>query len=43
MIGQFTLAIREGLRLTPDFASLLQVYPTYSTAISQAAGEATYG
>jgi pyruvate/2-oxoglutarate dehydrogenase complex dihydrolipoamide dehydrogenase (E3) component len=43
MIGQFTLAMAKGLRLTPDFGNLVQVYPTYSTAVSQAAGEATYG
>ncbi len=44
MISQFTLAITEGLRLTPDLATtnLVNVYPTYSTTISQVAGEATY-
>jgi hypothetical protein len=31
------------MKLTPDFANLIQVYPTYSTSVSQAAAEATYG
>jgi pyruvate/2-oxoglutarate dehydrogenase complex dihydrolipoamide dehydrogenase (E3) component len=43
MIGQFTLAVGRDLRLTPDFANLVQVYPTYSTSVSQLAAEATYG
>ncbi len=43
MISQFTLAIKHHLRLTPDFANLVQVYPTYSTSVSQTAGDATYG
>ncbi|HUF52970.1 MAG TPA: FAD-dependent oxidoreductase [Dehalococcoidia bacterium] len=43
MIGQFTLAIQNKLKLTPDFGNLIQVYPTYSTSISQTAAEATYG
>ncbi len=43
MISQFTLAIGNGLRLTPDFGNLVQVYPTYSTSVSQVAGEAVYG
>jgi pyruvate/2-oxoglutarate dehydrogenase complex dihydrolipoamide dehydrogenase (E3) component len=43
MIGLFTLAMSKGLRLTPDFANLVQVYPTFSTSISQIAAEATYG
>jgi pyruvate/2-oxoglutarate dehydrogenase complex dihydrolipoamide dehydrogenase (E3) component len=43
MISQFTLAVNRGLRLTPDFGNLVQVYPTYSTSISQLAAEATYG
>jgi len=45
MVSQFTLAMTEGLRLTPDLAttSVINVYPTYSTTISQLAGEATYG
>jgi pyruvate/2-oxoglutarate dehydrogenase complex dihydrolipoamide dehydrogenase (E3) component len=43
MIAQFTLGIRRGMRLTPDFGNLVQVYPTYSTSVSQLAGEATYG
>jgi len=42
MIGQFTLAIKHKMRLTPDFANLIQAYPTYSTSVSQLAGEATY-
>jgi pyruvate/2-oxoglutarate dehydrogenase complex dihydrolipoamide dehydrogenase (E3) component len=43
MIGQFTLAIKNKLKLTPDFGNLIQVYPTYSTSISQTAAMATYG
>jgi len=43
MISQFTLAVNRGLRLTPDFGNLVQVYPTISTSISQLAAEATYG
>lgn len=43
MIGQFTLAISKRTNLTPDFANLIQVYPTYSTSIAQTAAEATYG
>jgi pyruvate/2-oxoglutarate dehydrogenase complex dihydrolipoamide dehydrogenase (E3) component len=43
MISQFTLAMNQGLRLTPDFGNLVQVYPTFSTSISQLAAEATYG
>jgi pyruvate/2-oxoglutarate dehydrogenase complex dihydrolipoamide dehydrogenase (E3) component len=42
MIGQFTLAIRHGLRLTPDFTRTIQVYPTFSTSVAQIALEATY-
>ena len=43
MIGQFTLAIKNRLKLTPDFGNLIQVYPTYSTSIAQTAADATYG
>jgi pyruvate/2-oxoglutarate dehydrogenase complex dihydrolipoamide dehydrogenase (E3) component len=43
MISQFTLALNQGLRLTPDFGNLIQVYPTFSTSVSQLAAEATYG
>jgi pyruvate/2-oxoglutarate dehydrogenase complex dihydrolipoamide dehydrogenase (E3) component len=43
MIGQFTLAIANGQRLTPDFANLVQLYPTFTTSFSQLAAEATYG
>jgi pyruvate/2-oxoglutarate dehydrogenase complex dihydrolipoamide dehydrogenase (E3) component len=43
MISQFTLAVNRGMRLTPDFGNLVQVYPTFSTSISQLAAEATYG
>jgi pyruvate/2-oxoglutarate dehydrogenase complex dihydrolipoamide dehydrogenase (E3) component len=43
MIAQFTLALNQGLRLTPDFGNLVQVYPTFSTSVSQVAAEATYG
>ena len=43
MIAQFTLALNQGLRLTPDFGNLVQVYPTFSTSVSQLAAEATYG
>jgi pyruvate/2-oxoglutarate dehydrogenase complex dihydrolipoamide dehydrogenase (E3) component len=43
MISQFTLAVNREMRLTPDFGNLVQVYPTYSTSVSQLAAEATYG
>lgn len=43
MIAQFTLALNEGLRLRPDFGNLVQVYPMFSTSVSQLAAEATYG
>jgi len=43
MIAQFTLALNRGFRLTSDFGNLVQVYPTFSTSISQLAGKATYG
>jgi len=43
MIGQFTLAIKNKLKLTPDFGNLVQVYPTYATIISQTGAAATYG
>ncbi|HEV8573614.1 MAG TPA: FAD-dependent oxidoreductase [Dehalococcoidia bacterium] len=43
MLCQFTLALNHGLRLTPDFGNLVQVYPTFSTSVSQLAAEATYG
>ncbi len=43
MIGEFVLAMDKGLRLTPDIANLVHVYPTYATSISQVAAEATYG
>jgi pyruvate/2-oxoglutarate dehydrogenase complex dihydrolipoamide dehydrogenase (E3) component len=43
MISQFTLAMSKGPRLTPDMGNLVQVYPTFSTSISQLAAEATYG
>jgi pyruvate/2-oxoglutarate dehydrogenase complex dihydrolipoamide dehydrogenase (E3) component len=42
MIGQFTLAMEEDVRLTPDFRDLIQVYPTFSTSIPQLAEEAAY-
>ncbi len=42
MIGQFTLAMEKGVRLTPDFRDLIQVYPTFSTSIPQLAEEAAY-
>ncbi|MCH8815049.1 MAG: FAD-dependent oxidoreductase [Chloroflexi bacterium] len=44
MISQFTLAIVEKVRLTPGMATtnLMQVYPTYSTAVTQLAGDAIY-
>ena len=43
MISQFTLAVNKEMRLTPDFGNLVQVYPTFSTSVSQLAAEATYG
>jgi pyruvate/2-oxoglutarate dehydrogenase complex dihydrolipoamide dehydrogenase (E3) component len=44
MISQFTLAITEGVRLTPGLSTtnIIQVYPTYSTAVTQLAGDAVY-
>ncbi len=42
MIGQFTLAIDQGIRLTPEFRNLVQVYPTFSTSIPRLAEEAFY-
>ena len=42
MIGQFTLAIDQGMRLTPAFRNLVQVYPTFSTSIPRLAEEALY-
>ena len=42
MMGSLADAIARGARLTPDFANIVQVYPTVSFAISQAAGQATY-
>ena len=42
MMGSLADAIGRGARLTPDFANIVQVYPTVSFAISQAAGQATY-
>ena len=43
LISQFTLAIQKKMRLTPDFTSIIQVYPTYSTSVQQLAAEAIYG
>jgi dihydrolipoamide dehydrogenase len=45
IISQFTLAITEGIRLSPGLTTtnVVQVYPTYSTSITQIAGEAIYG
>ena len=42
MIGQLTLAIDRGARLTREIVNLLQVYPTFSTSFSQLAAEAIY-
>jgi pyruvate/2-oxoglutarate dehydrogenase complex dihydrolipoamide dehydrogenase (E3) component len=42
MIGQFTLAMAQGVRLTPAFRDLVQVYPTFSTSIPQLAEDAVY-
>ena len=42
MIGQFTLAIDQGIRLTPAFRNLVQVYPTFSTSIPRLTEEAVY-
>lgn len=43
MIGELALAIDRGLRLTPDIANLVHVYPTIATSLSQVAAQATYG
>jgi pyruvate/2-oxoglutarate dehydrogenase complex dihydrolipoamide dehydrogenase (E3) component len=42
MMGALADAIERGARLTPDFANMVQVYPTISFSLSQAAGQATY-
>ena len=42
MIGQFTLAIDQGVRLTPAFRNLVQVYPTFSTSIPRLTEEVLY-
>lgn len=42
MIGQFTLAIDQGVRLTPPLRDLVQVFPTFSTSIPQLTEEAVY-
>jgi len=42
MMGGLADAIERGARLTPDFANMVQVYPTISFSLSQAAGQATY-
>ncbi len=43
MIGELALAIDRRLRLTPDIANLIHVYPTIATSLSQVAAQATYG
>ena len=42
LIGQMTSAISRKARLTPEIVNVQQVYPTYSTAISRLAADATY-
>ena len=42
MIGQFTMAIGRGARLTPEFRDLVQVYPTFSSAFARLASEAAF-
>ena len=42
MIGQFTLAIDQGIRLTPAFRNLVQVYPTFATSIPRLTEEVLY-
>ena len=42
MIGQFTLAMAQGVRLTPGFRDLVQVYPTFSSAFARLASEAAF-
>src|SRR5439155_23104380 len=42
IISQFTLAVSKEISLTPDYGNLVQVYPTFSTSVSQLAAEATY-
>jgi pyruvate/2-oxoglutarate dehydrogenase complex dihydrolipoamide dehydrogenase (E3) component len=42
LIGEFVLAMDRGLRLTPDLANLVHVYPTIAACISQLAAAATY-
>ncbi len=42
MIGQFTLAMAQGIKLMPAFRDLIQVYPTYSTGLSHLTEDAVY-
>jgi pyruvate/2-oxoglutarate dehydrogenase complex dihydrolipoamide dehydrogenase (E3) component len=42
LMGLLADAVARRARLTPDFANMVQVYPTFAFSLSQAAGEATY-
>lgn len=42
IIGQFTQAIERKARLTEEIVNQIQVYPTFSSSVSQLAAEATY-
>jgi pyruvate/2-oxoglutarate dehydrogenase complex dihydrolipoamide dehydrogenase (E3) component len=42
MMGYLADAIERKARLTPDFATAVQVYPTIAFSLNQAAGQATY-
>ena len=42
MIGQFTLAMAQGIKLIPAFRDLIQVYPTFSTGLAQLTEDAVY-
>ncbi|MCH7811198.1 MAG: FAD-dependent oxidoreductase [Chloroflexi bacterium] len=42
MIGQFTLAMDQGVKLLPAFRDLIQIYPTFSTSFPQLTEDAAY-
>lgn len=42
MIGQWTLAVSQGARLSPTFRDLVQVYPTFSSSFLELTEQAVY-
>ena len=42
MIGQFTIAMEQGIPLMPAFRDIIQVYPTFSSSIPQLTQDAAY-